>query len=494
MTPPPPRVRLLPSLLAFAPAAALLICYVVLYLGFAGRLIATPFGLDQGEGYDAWSAMILAGGRWPYTNNDAAPYFSSNYPPVWSVLVAAVMLVTGPGLAPARFVATLATLITAALLGGAAYRRARALADLRFGLVAAGGAAGFFLASPYVFHTTPLARVNSLALMFAVLTLTLFERPTRVRIVAGSLVLVAALFTKQTTLDAAAAAIGFAFLAQPRRGAAAAAIVGVLGAVLLVALVAATQGAFWLNVVAANNNPFELEQLGMYLANFGIVHALLLLLAGAEWRDAIREREWSPWMLYFPIALVTALTVGKWGAGESYFLGAIAVTCVLAATRLVRLLQGTRAERRIVAVALTVQLLVLAHGPLTSIPGLADHGPQAMFLGKAHTAAEVAELRKLVDLAASVSGPVLSEEPSIVIAAGKPVIANATQLRNLHDQGRWDSSQLVSDIEARRFGLVILTAQLYPAPVLDAIGQHYTTDDTMKVGSTAYQVMVPRPR
>jgi hypothetical protein len=119
------RHHLLP-ILGYAPAAALLIFYVALYLRFAGQLIAMPFGLDQGEGYDAWSAMIFAGGRWPYTNNDVAPYFSSNYPPLWSLLVAGLMLMEGPGLAPARLVGTIATLVTAALLAGAAYRRASA--------------------------------------------------------------------------------------------------------------------------------------------------------------------------------------------------------------------------------------------------------------------------------------------------------------------------------------------------------------------------------
>jgi hypothetical protein len=276
-------------------------------------------------------------------------------------------------------------------------------------------------------------------------------------------------------------------------------IVGVLGAGLLTALNIATQGAFWLNVVAANNNPFELEQLAMYLANFGIVHLVLLILAGWEWRDAQQRREWSPWLLYFPIALVATLTVGKWGAGESYFLGAIAVTSVLAGTRLARLLASTGGHlastsqrRQLLAVAMTVQLLILAHGPLGRIPGLADHGPQAMFLSQAYTTAERADLQKLADLVADIPKPTLSEEPSIVIAAGKPVIANATHLRNLYDQGRWDPSQLVSDVETQRFGLVILTAQLYPTPVLDAIGQHYTLDDIVTVGSTTYRVMVPR--
>ncbi len=474
------------------PAAALLLLDVAIYLRFAATLIATPFGLDQGEGYDAWSAWLVAQGQWPYTDNAASPYYSSNYPPLWSALVALPMSLTGPTLAPARLVATLATLVTAGLLAAAAYRRVRPAMDVRASILAAGGAAALFLASPYVFHTTPLARVNSLALMFAVLALTLFEAPTRVRAVLGALVLVAALFTKQTTLDAAAAALGFALLVQPRRGMVGMALVVALTAGLLAALVAATRGAFWLNVFAANSNPFEPEQLVMYLVNFGILHLLLLGLAGAELRDALRTRAWSPWVVYLPIALAATVTVGKWGAGESYFLGVLAATSVLAASRLARLLQKSKARRALLAAALTFQLLVLAHGPLTRIPGLADHGPQAMFLGRPFTIEELAALRQLASRAASAPGPVLSEEPSIALAAGKPVMGNATQLRNLHVQGRWIPSGLVADIEARRFGLVILTAQLYPGPVLDAIGQHYVLDHTVTAAESTYRVMAPR--
>ncbi len=404
------------------------------------------------------------------------------------------MAATGPALAPARLVATLATLVTAGLIGTAAYRRVRAYADAPLSGIIAGFAGAVFLASPYVFHTTPLARVNSLALMFAVLALTLFETPTRTRVVVGSAVLLAALFTKQTTADAAIAALGFALLVQPRRGMLATALVGVVGACLLAAFIVATHGAFWLNVVAANTNRFELEQLVTYLVNFTVVHLVLLVLAGAEWWAALRERKWSPWVLYFPIALAGTLTVGKWGAGESYFLGAFAVTCVLAASRLARLLGGIEPRHRLLAAALALQLLVLAHGPLTRIPGLADHGPQAMFLGRPFAAPELAELRELATLAATVPGPVLSEEPSIVLAAGKPVIGNATQLRNLYDQGRWDSTQLVADVEARRFGLVILNAQLYPGPVLNAIGQHYTLDHTVTAAGSTYWVMLPTNR
>jgi len=107
------------------------------------------------------------------------------------------------------------------------------------------------------FFIPPTARVNSLALLAAVLGLTLLERPTRQRVLLGSLALLAALFTKPTALDAWWPACLVVLLRQPRlvcfdrphRWSRSGRTRRVL---------ALTQGAFWLNVVAGNANPFDL--------------------------------------------------------------------------------------------------------------------------------------------------------------------------------------------------------------------------------------------
>ena len=150
------------------PTFLLLGVYAVIYMQFALQLAGFPFDVDQGEGYDAWSGWLINLGQLPYTSNGAFPYYSSNYPPLWSYLVSIPMAWFGPGLGAARVVSLLAALLTAAVLGVAAYRLSR---RLLCGVLAA----GFFLASPYVFHTTPLARVNSLALLFAVSALTILD-------------------------------------------------------------------------------------------------------------------------------------------------------------------------------------------------------------------------------------------------------------------------------------------------------------------------------
>ena len=69
-----------------------------------------------------------------------------------------------------------------------------------------GGAA--VLASTYVFHTTPLARVNALALLFALAGLpAAYGRGIWVGQVGAVALFLVALFTKQTTIDAVAAGL-----------------------------------------------------------------------------------------------------------------------------------------------------------------------------------------------------------------------------------------------------------------------------------------------
>jgi len=469
------------------PTLVLLVVYAGLYLHFAVQLAAFPFDLDQGEGYDAWSAWMMNLGQLPYTNNADFPYYSSNYPPLWSYLVSIPMAWLGPGLGAARVVSTLSAVAAAGVLGIAAQQLSgRAMAGAL--------AAGFFLASPYVFHTTPLARVNSLALLGAVVGLTLLERPTRRRVLLGSLALVAALFTKPTAIDAVVAGVLSVLIRQPRLGVVSLGLIGGLGLAGLGTLMMLTHGAFWLDVVAGNTNPFDLDQLGAYLTNFSVLHSVLLAMAAAECAWLLRRRSCSPWALYALSASVAALGVAKWGAGESYFLGVIAATSVLSAVWVARFLDSAPPIqlRWALGTALLIQALLLSHAGLSdAVSWLPDRGPQSAFLGRAPTSGAHQAGQAMAAEIRTARGPVLSEDPSFTVAAGRPLLANATHLRNLYLSGLWDPAPMVSDLRTHRYAMVILHAELYPEPVLDAIGRFYFLDHSLQVDRATYHVFLP---
>jgi hypothetical protein len=271
-------------------------------------------------------------------------------------------------------------------------------------------------------------------------------------------------------------------------------LIGGLGLVGVGVLMLLTHGAFWLNVVAGNTNPFDLSQLSSYLANFSVLHCVLLALAAAECLWMLRRRIWSPWAIYGLTACVAALSVAKWGAGESYFLGAIAAMCVLAAVWITRFLDSAPPQRLrwALGAALFIQAVLLSHaGVSAALPWLPDRGPQSALLGRAPTIEDrqagqliSAEIRR-------VHGPALSEDPSFAVVAGQPLVGNATHLRNLYQAGLWDPEPMVSELRAHKYAIVILDAELYPEPVLTAIGQSYFLDRTVQMNGATYHVFLP---
>ena len=150
-----PVASLVPGIsLIWALALTALFGQFLLYLAHAAVVLPYPFDLDQGEGYDLNAGWLLAQGRPIYTDNASYPYFSSNYPPLYSLVVALGILGWGPSLLLGRAVSLAATLGLGLLIFGAARRRSGTPA----GLVAA----GLFFLSNYVYHATLLARVNAL--------------------------------------------------------------------------------------------------------------------------------------------------------------------------------------------------------------------------------------------------------------------------------------------------------------------------------------------
>jgi hypothetical protein len=261
----------------------------------------------------------------------------------------------------------------------------------------------------------------------------------------------------------------------------------------LIALQWLTHGTYVTNVLAGNSSVFDLAQWQNYVLNFTILHAVVLVLAAWELVDRIRRRCWSAWVVYAPISLVLALgTIGKTGAGESYFLAPIAAASILAALRINALINRRHAVAWLAA-ALAVQALLLAHAPVSDlVPWLPDRGPQAAALGHAPSVSDLDAANRLVGLMRRVQGPVLAEDASFAVVAGKPLVgATPPSLRNLYHAGLWDPTPLVTDLQAHRYAIVVLNAELYPEPVLSAIGQSYFQDHSVRLNSSTYRVFLP---
>lgn len=488
---------------------AWLLFYLLVYGLYAYSLLRFPFDYDQGEGYDVNSAWSLARG-WPiYASPDLFPFYSSNYPPLYSLLLAPLVSVFGPQLPLGRLL-SLGAVAVAMLVIGLAVRGQTG--RLRPAILAA----LVFLASPYVYHVTPLARINALTLALSLLGVYLLGRVADARprhapgwYALGGAVLLAALFAKQMALDAAAAALLYLTLRDPGRGIRLGLAVLLVGASIYLLLDASTGGGFSLNVLWANANPFSVDQAVAYYRNFLGIHPLLVGAAIAiTVADLLRRgsRGLSVWSFYLVFALLVATGTGKWGAGESYFLPAIAAACVLTGRGLgmvevwgERLATGKRRLASAGTLALLAlgllalggwQLRLLWHGQWTRPDlGLYDRGVQAAVLGRRPTLADIRAGERVVSHLREAPGEVLAEESGFALVAGRRVLGNATQQRNLFEAGRHDPSALVAALDKGEVSVVILNAQQYPPPVLAAIGRNCYAVDAVEMNGFRYLVL-----
>ena len=457
---------------------------VVVFLAHAGSILAFPFDLDQGEGYDVNAGWLLAQGAPIYTHNERFPYFSTNYPPVYPLAVAAAIQVWGATLLAGRIVSLAATLGIAALL----FYGARSDRGGPGGLVAV----GCFFLSNYVFHIGALARVNPLTVLLGLAGVLAVSRASPRGVTLGGLLLTAAILTKPTAVDAALAGTLWLLLRDHRLGLWLGGLVAGLVLTVGLSLDVYTDGAFSLNVLLGNVNPFSLDQLRDYLANFTLLHAAPLLLAGMSLWRAARARQLEVGHALLLAGLVMALGVGKWGAGESYFLTAIAAASLLAGREAARLFDDDGVLARIVPLLLLCQVLVSAHGFVVErLPGLADLGLQASALAAEPTQSDLEHGFRIVTRLQSEQGPALLEDPGFALAAGREVVGNATHLRNLHQSGLWQGERLLADLETRRYHTVVLDAELYPEPVLSAIGRYYFLFDSLQVHRAEQKLFVP---
>ncbi len=515
------------SLLVLA-IAALLFLFLV-YLLYTAALLRFPFDYDQGEGFELWDAVLFSRGMWIYRDNASYPFYASNYPPLFPLLLAPWVRLFGPRLWIGRLWSFGTTLVIGGTLFWIIYRETRDRVAALLPTLA-------FFASNYVYHIGPLFRLHTTMVMFGLLgvaTMARVEDPHRGRryLWLSLLFLLLAGYTKQLAFDAVLAAFLFLFLRRPRQ----AILYGigfalVVGAIFL-GLNVATDGQWFLNTIRANANPFQPGQaLGIYRQWFGL-HRVIILLALAYTLYTFYLDRITVYSLYFLIAVGKGALSGKWGAGPAYFTTAIVAACIGAGLGLGilrrwlrRQAEATDGRRRslaqtgLVLWGLLVPLLFLyqarlnLHLPLTHpltrpvarllrIPEQAPNRFRQDYydtvgytqLGHLPTAEDIRAGWHIVDWVTNTPGPAWSEEAMFEIWAGKEVVTNPTQLYNLYNAGLLQTDEMIAMINRRAFGVVIFRAQFYPPPVLEAIGQNYDVVEHVPMNGFLYAILRPKP-
>jgi len=502
--------------------------YLVVYVVYAVDLFRWPFDYDQGEGFELYDAILYSRGEWPYRDNAVYPFYASNYPPLFHLLIVPLLLVFGPRLVAGRLVSFTATLIT----GGSIFIIVRRKVGGWFIPLVSGLA---FLASNYVYQVGPLCRMHMTMVMFETLAIAFiaeFEHPQHGRrnLILGLLMLLCAGYTKQMAVFTVVAALSYVFLHDIKRAIAAGVALAAVAGTIFWLLNVATGGQWWINVIQANVNEFDYRQTIFLFGQWFRLHTVFILLALAY---LVYELFWgrlSVYSLWFFFSLGAGALSGKWGAGFGYFTTAVAASCLTSGLALGRLWNGNWrmeiggrklqvASRALLAVCIPLLYLVQAprmfhmptsgpiFGSLARVLGVADsliEGNCTTFqyhdtmgytqLGHLLTADDYAAGEEILNYVRTADGPVFSEEAMFSLLANEPVVTNPTQLLNLYNNDLLDTAEIIETINRQEFGVVIFRAQFYPPPVLEAIGQNYQPVEHLCVNGFYYHILWPRRR
>jgi len=537
----PSALRKLHYVLVIA-ALVILVFHFAVYLVYAVNLIQFPFDYDQGEGFELVDTILFSQGRWPYRDTEAFPFYSSNYPPLFHVIAAPFVWLFGPAYWYGRLLGFLSTLITASVIGYAVYRSGK-------NRWIAGLAGLAFLASNTVYHIGPLFRQHISMVMFETLAVVILAgvneitdtRRRRWMLALGLGLILAAGYTKQLAAITALAVGLFLFIRQPRRAIVWGILAAIVGAGIFVWMNLATNGEWWRQAILANVNELKIIQtIALFGQWFGL-HGFLIVPAVLMVIYEIYFDRLSIYSLWFIAAAgINGAASGTWGGGDSYFATSIAAMCILtgifAARTLNRMWQFPdnylkrlfiqpilRFAPQLAQLGLVViPLLYLGYGravlhmptegavfgTLAQIFNIKSNAQNGFYdsartldgqfaggyanIGHLITQADIEAGWRIVEHIRQSEQPVISEDAGFSLMAGREAITNPTQLLNLDKKGFYNGAELVTMIEEKAFGIIILRAQFYPDVVLQAISRAYDQDESIVMNGFNYLILRPK--
>jgi hypothetical protein len=431
-----------------------------------GLTLAFPYDLNYGEGYVLNDAVRLSRGESLYVDLQQFPMVRSPYPPLFPLAWSFFEPLTGPAFWPGRLLSVLSLVGIGALLSWNAWR-------VRCGIWPSVVAVGLVAASPFVYQWAGYARVDMLALLFAVggVVVAQWIGGWRGVLLSASLCGLA-MWTKQTTVTAAVA-VGIAFtLRSWRFGAAFAMLIGVPSLLVVLALNAATAGEFSHHVLAGNaTNPVIPLRAAVYVAAFVILD-LPAVVASLWWLRRGLTRRPSPIAMYLPVAVLAAVSAGNGGSSVNYLIEpvlAVALALPFAWRALPR-------EAALAAPMLAVvQLALLVHWPNSFGTTYLAEGA----IGHTPTEVDAAIGAHLDGLVRAAPGDVIAEPAGFALRNGRPVYLQPIDLRAEQLQGRWRSEPLTAALASGRFSEVITAYNLFPADAERTIAQYFSVTETL---------------
>ena len=436
---------------------------VLLFLDYLRILIGFPYNVDYGEGPILDQVIRLANFESIYpTDIMQLPFTIGNYPPLYHLLQVPFAWIFGPAFWYGRILNLISLLAAAVFIGLILWRFTKDwLAAI------AGGA--FLLVMPYILHWSGFVRVDSLALgvSWAALFVVVYWPDRRKAIIVTALLLTAAVYTRQSYGLAAPFTAFVWLLSQKSRLRAFELAAWTAGFSLILFLVfnVMTSGGFYFNIVTANVNPFFWETVHNYRRAiwehmaFLVVTSLLYIAVGvwfvviADWK---RYRGWWLAAPYLLGASISAVTIGKDGSNVNYLFELSAALALIAGLVLAwpgiswqgRSWVGKHGWLKVILMILfTLQVNELYQWNRTDYYQWATQ----------RALNERQDISMLTDMIREKDGPVLADEfMGLIPLAGKRLLFQPFEYKQLAVGGVWDQSPFLQNIEDHEFDLILL--------------------------------------
>ncbi|MGA3160522.1 MAG: hypothetical protein ABSC77_04840 [Terracidiphilus sp.] len=466
--------------------------------------VGEPRELDYGEGIVIWQASQVFDLKSAFHPLEQYPHIVFHYTPVYHVAVRMLSGLLGDPFLSGRIISLLAAFWIVGLFAWIVLRATRGYASAGIRWFSAVLICACALMVPSM-QWVPLARVDMLALAFQFTGLSVIAvMPFRLRNqIAAFCLLFLGLYTKQSLLAIPVASVLLIGLIRPAR--AIRLFCGFMAAGLGVLLLLAwfTHGGVIKHWFAYNVNPFHLNN-GLF-AELGASRNLAVLIAaglGAFWLTfpGANRNKWRNWRasvsarlmgsplrrtgagfgLAAVLGFVTSWGIGKEGSNINYCLDWQLALCPLTGVFVVLLSRSWTARDR--GMAFLRPLLLL----LAGVTGL-QFGVQAAhefnnsigLTASAHQRLQEArrEDAELARLISSFPGPVVSENMTALLRAGKSIPFEPAIIKQTTDTGVFDETALVKRTSDRFFDAFVLTTDTYSyrfSPrMLQAIHENY---------------------
>ncbi len=534
-----------------APGLLVLAYYALLYFQRAWSIVVFPYGYDYGESPELERAIDVARGRPIYTGWLHPPYHMANYPPLFPLINGVFVHFLGVQYQSGRLIEWISSLLFCLILAWLAWREAHSVfAPITTVL--------FWFSVHYVWNWTPLNREDELAILLSGLGLLVFMERYVYPIAKGRqrsdwavwlamLLFLGAIYTRQTTIEAAVACGAYLLFTRPRFALVWAGVFAFIAGLLFGIIDLLTKGYFFLNIVIGNLNIFQWSRVLFFGRQFWDYYQVGVILAVFFLLTQIVLRRQQVFLVWFLMTFAVAITVGKVGAAENYLLlpwGAVSLCVGSAVGRLHNAASWLWTRRRIpllprvaaVMITVPVGFLVLLHAQLAfhllysgrwtryEFEVKPPHGVDTLLVKATRTGwylrllpnevgpqtlltefgyrykpeaanSLLREDQYLVKIVHQAKGPVFDEDMTHLLMAGREIYIQPFEFTQEAELGRWNQAPFLEAIRSQQFPIVISTIELtrathferYTPQMLEAFSTSYCLNQHL----TYYYVYTP---